>query len=243
MDAQDQSTRSSREDSTRLVVVNPSKNSKRYLEDHLVSSSPPARDKDDASTKRKMAAIMALDSSVRAGQAYYNTPNGNGGSSLEIEANCSEVGDSGCPPAACRFIDATQQVGSFLYMAPEVLLGAEYNEKVDVFSFGIIMFELFSGYLIFSRTAVKGDEAETLEYAKQVAEGHRESFPGFFPPGLRALIASCWAQDPNERPSFADVLRALVEIKTSGVVEHMDKARPRGSYDPVNDCGCGCTIM
>ena len=42
----------------------------------------------------------------------------------------------------------TEAVGSWAYMAPEVVLGQPYNEKVDVFSFGVILFEVLNRKLM-----------------------------------------------------------------------------------------------
>ena len=39
----------------------------------------------------------------------------------------------------------TGQTGSWLYMAPEVMLNKPYNEKVDIFSLGIILYEVRAG--------------------------------------------------------------------------------------------------
>ena len=49
-----------------------------------------------------------------------------------------------CPP---RY-NLTEAVGSWAYMAPEVVLGQPYNEKVDVFSFGVILFEVLNRKLM-----------------------------------------------------------------------------------------------
>lgn len=59
-----------------------------------------------------------------------------------------------------------------MYMAPEVLLGQPYNEKIDVFSFGIIMYELFGGMVILSRVALQGEAELLLDYAKKVTLRH-----------------------------------------------------------------------
>jgi mitogen-activated protein kinase kinase kinase 7 len=71
-----------------------------------------------------------------------------------------------------------------------------------------------------------------------VANGHREDLPHYWPFALKDLVASCWAQDPASRPSFAQVLDMLYQLKLTGAVEHMDDRRPKGEYNPVNDCGC-----
>jgi serine/threonine protein kinase len=144
-----------------------------------------------------------------------------------------------------------------MYMAPEVLIGSPYNEKIDVFSFGIILYELFAGVLIASRVlfdeglgegAEAGEDAAARDarmqaYAERVAAGHREPLPRHWPPELKLLVSKCWAQDPADRPSFREVVKALYLMKQSGVVEQLDEVGPKVGYDPVSDCGCGCSIM
>ena len=44
----------------------------------------------------------------------------------------------------CDYYKLTANVGSIPYMAPEVALGKPYNEKCDVFSFGILLYEIIS---------------------------------------------------------------------------------------------------
>ncbi len=73
---------------------------------------------------------------------------------------------------------------------------------------------------------------------RNVAAGHREDLPAYWPTGLKALVASCWAQDPSQRPSFDTVLTQLYNLQMSGEVEHMNDKRPTGNYDPTMDCGC-----
>ncbi|KAF6253037.1 kinase-like domain-containing protein [Scenedesmus sp. NREL 46B-D3] len=137
-----------------------------------------------------------------------------------------------------KFIEATQKVGSVMYMAPEVLTGHQYNEKIDVFSFGIILYELLSGVVIAGRVAMGDEHDELLDYARKVANGHREALPVYWPASVKGLVAACWAQEPAARPSFKEVLRQLYAMKQAGVDAEMDKARPKGNYNPVTDCGC-----
>jgi serine/threonine protein kinase len=73
-----------------------------------------------------------------------------------------------------KFIEATQKVGSLMYMAPEVLTGHQYNEKIDVFSFGIILYELLSGVVIAGRVAMGGEHDELLDYARKVGGWYQQ---------------------------------------------------------------------
>ena len=50
------------------------------------------------------------------------------------------------------------------------------------------------------------------DYARAVASGFRPTFGKKWRPSLIALISSCWAQDPNDRPSMEAVVRTLDSI-------------------------------
>jgi len=79
-------------------------------------------------------------------------------------------------------------------MAPEMLTGDKYNEKVDVFAFGIILYELMCGRLIVSRMVNMGglEPEQLLEYAQQVRGLH--AWPHLVHAGAQAVrIADCSA--------------------------------------------------
>jgi len=107
-----------------------------------------------------------------------------------------------------------------------------------VFSFGIILYELLSGVVLASRVAMQGEHDELLDYARQVANGHREELPAHWPAQVKVLISSCWAQDPKARPAFKQILKELYALKQAGVDVVMEGLRPKGDYNPVTDCGC-----
>ena len=50
--------------------------------------------------------------------------------------------------AEATTFDLTGKTGSFMYMAPEVYLGQQYNEKADVFSFGCLLHEVFAHFIL-----------------------------------------------------------------------------------------------
>jgi hypothetical protein len=57
-----------------------------------------------------------------------------------------------------------------------------------VFSFGIILYELLSGVVVASRVAMQGEHDELLDYARQVANGHREALPTHWPVQVRKVM-------------------------------------------------------
>ncbi|KAG2437945.1 hypothetical protein HXX76_005561 [Chlamydomonas incerta] len=116
----------------------------------------------------------------------------------------------------------TEAVGSWAYMAPEVVLGQPYNEKVDVFSFGVILFEVLNRKLMLVDEIKNDPRKDAQAYAERVARGFRPEIPRRWPDELRELITMCWAQDPHLRPNFTAVVDMLDEIVASGCVSKLD---------------------
>lgn len=100
--------------------------------------------------------------------------------------------------------------GSLRYMAPEVAQRTKYNEKVDIYSFGILMYQLLTGLVPFSHK-------NRHEFIVDIAVHHeRPVFPvtafddqsSSWRTAARGIIEQCWSHHPNDRPS-ADCLLLL----------------------------------
>ena len=114
-------------------------------------------------------------------------------------------------PPQHSFDTHTRGCGTMRYMAPEVLLSAgEYSFPCDVYSFGMLLWELTHDKVVFG--GLSGSEVST----RVVERGQRP--PLELPPSLAAigpLITSCWQSDPEARPTMlacADELLRLVMI-------------------------------
>lgn len=116
----------------------------------------------------------------------------------------------------------TGAVGSWAYMAPEVVLGHPYNEKVDVFSFGVILFEVLNRKLMLVDEIKNDPRKDAQAYAERVARGFRPEIPRRWPEPLRDVISACWAQDPHMRPNFTAVVDIMEELQESGVIPQLD---------------------
>lgn len=77
-------------------------------------------------------------------------------------------------------------------MAPEIIQGKTYTEKADVYSFGIIVWELIA-----REDPYKGMPTFAVAH-KVVHEGIRPEIPEAAPAGLAKLMQKCWATDPND---------------------------------------------
>jgi serine/threonine-protein kinase len=93
------------------------------------------------------------------------------------------------------------------YFAPECYENS-YSQRSDVFSFGLILYELLTGQPVFSK------ELTPIEIAFKVAIKYElPDIPKFVLPSVRELITDCWAKEPGDRLSFDEIVDRLKEIK------------------------------
>ncbi|KAK4786810.1 hypothetical protein SAY86_010643 [Trapa natans] len=107
----------------------------------------------------------------------------------------------------------------FIWHAPEVLSEGEetggvsgnsskYTEKSDVYSYGMVCFELLTGKVPFDDTHLQGDKM-----SRNIRAGERPLFPFHCPKYLTNLTKRCWHADPAQRPSFSSICRILRYVK------------------------------
>ena len=101
----------------------------------------------------------------------------------------------------------TGNTGSLRYMAPEVVLGKPYTEKVDVFSFAIVIWaiarneEPFAGF-------------DVLAHRQRVAiNGERPAMKNSWPLEFKNLLSDCWHNDSTRRPDFVQIYDRLLKIE------------------------------
>eukprot|EP00891_Asterochloris_glomerata_P005009 jgi/Astpho2/5009/gw1.00071.54.1_t len=109
-----------------------------------------------------------------------------------------------------------------MYMAPEVLMGQPYNEKVDVFSFGVVLYELMMREVTSAVVIQSGDPQMPELYAFKVAGGYRRPLSKDWPEALQMLVRDCWQQSPDKRPPMAEVHARMDEMQRSGTIEKLD---------------------
>ncbi|XP_022773075.1 serine/threonine-protein kinase CTR1-like isoform X2 [Durio zibethinus] len=95
------------------------------------------------------------------------------------------------------------------WMAPEFLRGEPSNEKSDVYSFGVILWELVTMQQPWSGLS-PAQVVGAVAY-----QNRRLAIPPNTSPKLASLMESCWADNPAERPSFANIVEALKNLVKS----------------------------
>lgn len=100
----------------------------------------------------------------------------------------------------------TGLVGTSFWMAPEVLMSSPYyDQKVDIYSFGILMWELLT-----SERPYENENLDATHLTLQIIEKFkRPPIPPNTPLDLKSLIESCWSQDPNQRPTCHEIIEKL----------------------------------
>jgi serine/threonine protein kinase len=114
--------------------------------------------------------------------------------------------------------EITGVAGSYGYMAPEVFRGQPYNQKADIFSFGVLMYNLCYRIVPSLMIMSNGDRQDMVVFAKKVSQGFRQPLNDEkVPPSINALIASCWQESPEARPSASAIVKKLNEILETGM--------------------------
>lgn len=110
----------------------------------------------------------------------------------------------------CRKIDEIDNekvYGVLPYIAPEVLRGSEHTQASDIYSFGIVAYELFSGSSPYDeRTDYRNLQSE-ITSQKFRPNLNRAQAPQL----LKELIAKCWEDDPELRPTSAKLEKIILQ--------------------------------
>uniref|UniRef100_A0A8C7YG13 Mitogen-activated protein kinase kinase kinase 7 n=1 Tax=Oryzias sinensis TaxID=183150 RepID=A0A8C7YG13_9TELE len=101
----------------------------------------------------------------------------------------------------------TNNKGSAAWMAPEVFEGSNYSEKCDVFSWGIILWEVITRRKPFDEI---GGPAFRIMWA--VHNGTRPPLIKNLPKPIESLMTRCWSKDPSQRPSMEEIVKIMSHL-------------------------------
>jgi serine/threonine protein kinase len=109
--------------------------------------------------------------------------------------------------------EPTAETGTYRWMAPEVIRHEKYSFPADVYSFGIVLWEMCARARPF-------DDLSPIQAAFGVAKNNlRPTIPSHMSPTMKALLTRCWHPNPTHRPTFKDILLLLSQLSDSAVRE------------------------
>ncbi|KAL3505445.1 hypothetical protein ACH5RR_035286 [Cinchona calisaya] len=166
----------------------------------------------------KLPAVLKVAMDVARGMSYLHQNNIihrdlKAANLLVDENDVVKVADFGVARVQLQSGVMTAETGTYRWMAPEVIEHKPYNNKADVFSFGIVLWELLTGKLPYEHlTPLQAAVGVVQKGLRPVIPRHTHSL-------VVELLERCWQQDPSLRPEFSDIIDILQNISTRVVQE------------------------
>jgi serine/threonine protein kinase len=124
--------------------------------------------------------------------------------------------DSSILPFICDFgiartvegknVALTRDCGTTYWMAPEQMQSHHYDHRVDVYSYGMVLYEMLCHQMPF-------EGLEPIQCAVEVCRGARPTLPSSGNKKVCELIKQCWQHDPKKRPEFTQIFDTLISGK------------------------------
>ena len=122
----------------------------------------------------------------------------------------------------------TNGVGSALWMAPEVILRAQYSFSADVYAWGILAWEIMSpGEVLYASLSM-------FEISKNVVNGRRPQQHPSWSVCVCSVMSQCWREVAENRPSFDDVvtqLKTVININPERYDDDLSQTRKKDDFD------------
>ena len=132
-------------------------------------------------------------------------------------------------------------MGTLAYCSPEQMEGKELDNRSDIYSMGIMMYEMLTGEMpLFPENSSFGGWYEVHHHTKP------QPMPGKHrvPQNLEALIMKCMAKSPKQRPQNVDeVLKEIEKIEASLVAPPPVISAPQKSNRPSQDTDSEATVV
>lgn len=124
--------------------------------------------------------------------------------------------------------DSRTPVGKLLFMAPEVLQQSKLDLQGDVYSFALIVYEVFTGRCVFPGVCAREKLVEaqrTMKLLRVTSDDWSNEFQDILPPKeFWDLVQRCWSYDAKERPTMDQVVPEITRIGVCAAIPMSDEA-------------------
>jgi serine/threonine protein kinase len=117
------------------------------------------------------------------------------------------IGDFGSSRLFVSTMEQTLETACTPYREPAMYSDVDYTPAVDVFLFGVILYEVVVGESVFRK------DRGAMVLMQRVTGGERAEIPKLVPPAVKRLITWSWSSDPDLRPSMREMITVLKQIE------------------------------
>jgi serine/threonine protein kinase len=129
------------------------------------------------------------------------------------------IGDFSWALKGTERVSETGAAGTPMFMAPEVINGEAYGNKIDVFSFGVLLRMMFTNDRKMDDDKSHWGRSDSVKCMIRVCNGVRFRRTPEIPSFYWSLITRCWAQLPDDRPTFSEIVLELKARRNESVDE------------------------
>ncbi|GAV08901.1 hypothetical protein RvY_18526-2 [Ramazzottius varieornatus] len=139
-------------------------------------------------------------------------------------AKISDFGMARWSETAYMMTSATAVNLPIRWMSPETIASMIFDQKSDVWSYGVLLWEMFSlGQIPYPNVAVAG---RVEQFGQWLLAGNRLDRPQFCPDNVFAEMGKCWNRNAADRPSFADLsvnFEGIISTDVAGYYMHLNE--------------------